>query len=101
MFDIGWSEMLLLGMIGLLVIGPRELPAMLRTIGRYLGRMRRMAHNFRRQIESVAEATDTGAELKDLVKDPALFDIDLEAPDLFEPVDEDDETGQKKNVGKT
>lgn len=51
MFDIGWTELLLLAVLILLVMGPRELPVMLRTIGRYVGNFRTMAFNFRRQLD--------------------------------------------------
>ncbi|MBE8220676.1 MAG: twin-arginine translocase subunit TatB [Alphaproteobacteria bacterium] len=51
MFDIGWTELLLLAVLILLVMGPRELPIMLRTLGRYVGNFRTMAFNFRRQLD--------------------------------------------------
>ena len=50
MFDIGWTEMLVLGVIALLVLGPRELPNLLRTLGRYVRQMRDVASEFRGQL---------------------------------------------------
>ena len=47
MFDIGWTEMLVLCVIALLVLGPRELPNLLRTLGRYVSQMRDVASEFR------------------------------------------------------
>lgn len=84
MFDIGWTEMLLLGIVGLLVIGPRELPGLLRTVGQYVGRMQQMARDFRRQMDDIADETSAAAELDDLVKDPLELGVDLDAPDLFD-----------------
>ena len=43
MFDIGWSELLLIGVVALIVIGPKELPGVLRTLGQWMGKVRRMA----------------------------------------------------------
>ena len=43
MFDIAWSEMVLIGAVALVVIGPKDLPKALRTVGQTIGRVRRMA----------------------------------------------------------
>lgn len=53
MFDIGWSELLVLGIVALIVIGPKDLPIVLRTIGRYAGMIRKQANEFRAQFEEV------------------------------------------------
>ena len=55
MFDIGWAEMLVLGIVVLLVMGPREIPAVLRTIGHYLGRMRALASEFRMHMDNMEQ----------------------------------------------
>ncbi|MEL6872331.1 MAG: Sec-independent protein translocase protein TatB, partial [Pseudomonadota bacterium] len=47
MLDIGWTELLVIGVVALLVVGPKELPGLLRTIGRYVGMIRRQANEFR------------------------------------------------------
>lgn len=60
MFDIGWSELLLLAIMALIVIGPKELPEVLRSLGRAMNRMRRSADDFRRQFED--SVRDTGYE---------------------------------------
>ena len=46
MFDIGWGELVVIGVIALIVIGPKELPAVLRTVGRTMNKVRRMAGEF-------------------------------------------------------
>ncbi len=57
MFDIAWSELLIVLIVAILVIGPKELPALLRTLGQMLGKLRRQADDFRRQFdEAVREA---------------------------------------------
>lgn len=63
MFDIAWSELLVVAIVALVVIGPKELPGLLRTLGRTVGVLRRHAEEFRRQFdESVREAG--GEDLK-------------------------------------
>ncbi|MEL6746682.1 MAG: Sec-independent protein translocase protein TatB, partial [Pseudomonadota bacterium] len=51
MFDLGWSELLIIAVVAILVVGPRELPKLLRTIGRVFGQVRGMARDFQRQMD--------------------------------------------------
>lgn len=57
MFDIGWSELLLIGIVALIVVGPKELPGLFRTAGRYMGKARAMAREFQRSMEQAADET--------------------------------------------
>ena len=54
MFDIGWSELLVIGVVAIIVVGPKELPRLMRTFGHYLGKVRHMAADFQRQFEDAA-----------------------------------------------
>ena len=64
MFDVSWSELLILGIVALIVVGPKELPVFLRTLGRYAGMARRQAAEFRTHFdEAMREAEMT--ELRD------------------------------------
>jgi len=64
MFDVGWSELLVIGIVALIAIGPKELPGVLRTVGNYMGKIRRMASEFQGQFhEAMREA-----EMADLKK---------------------------------
>lgn len=57
MFDIGWTELLVLAVVAILIVGPKDLPRMLYAIGQAAGKMRRQADEFRRQFnESMREA---------------------------------------------
>lgn len=63
MFDIAWSELLIVAIVAIVVVGPKELPGLLRTFGRMIGKLRRHADEFRRQFdESMREAG--GEDLK-------------------------------------
>lgn len=54
MLDIGWSELLLIGIVALIVVGPKELPGLFRTVGLYVGKARGMAREFQRSMEQAA-----------------------------------------------
>jgi sec-independent protein translocase protein TatB len=51
MFDVGGGELLVIGIVALIVIGPKELPGLLRTAGNAMGKVRRMAAEFRGQFD--------------------------------------------------
>jgi sec-independent protein translocase protein TatB len=58
MFDVGFSELVLLFVIGLLVLGPQRLPKVAAEIGKWVGRARRTATQLRRQLEREIELSD-------------------------------------------
>src|SRR5262249_18148254 len=58
MFDITSSKLLILGVVALIVIGPKDLPALLRTIGKYVGIIKRQAAEFRAQFEEAMRESE-------------------------------------------
>lgn len=73
MFDIGWSELVLIAVVALIAIGPKELPGVLRMVGQWLGKARRMAAEFQGQFNEAMREAEM-ADLKktfDDVKDAA------------------------------
>src|SRR6185503_15135188 len=64
MFDIGWSELVLIGVVALVVIGPKELPGVLRMVGQWMGKARKMAAEFQGQFQEAMRE----AEMADLKK---------------------------------
>jgi sec-independent protein translocase protein TatB len=82
MFDIGWTELLVIGIVALIVIGPRELPKTLRTIGQMMTKVRRMASEFQGQFnEAIREA-----ELDELRKEAEKFTSVASAADAYNPL---------------
>jgi sec-independent protein translocase protein TatB len=68
MFDIGWSELLLIGIVALVAIGPKELPTVLRTLGQWMAKLRRMATEFQNQFHEAMREAEM-ADLKKQVDD--------------------------------
>ena len=64
MFDIGWSELVVIAVVALIAIGPKELPGVLRMVGQWMGKARKMASEFQSQFnEAMREA-----EMEDVKK---------------------------------
>ena len=64
MFDIGWSEIAVIAVVALIAIGPKELPGVLRMVGQWMGKARRMASEFQGQFQEAMRE----AEMADLKK---------------------------------
>jgi len=55
MFDLGWTELLVIGIVALIVVGPKDLPGMFRTVGRFVGKAKGMARDFSRAMNDAAD----------------------------------------------
>lgn len=55
MFDLGWSEMLLIGIVALIVVGPKDLPMLFRNVGRFVGKAKGMAREFTNAMNEAAD----------------------------------------------
>jgi len=58
MFDIGWDEMALIAVVSLIVIGPKDLPVVLRQLGRWTRQARDMAAEFHRGLDDIARESE-------------------------------------------
>ncbi|HZD63239.1 MAG TPA: Sec-independent protein translocase protein TatB [Xanthobacteraceae bacterium] len=84
MFEIGWGELLIIGIVALIAIGPKELPGVLRTLGQWMSKLRRMASEFQSQFhEAMREA-----ELADLKKQVEDMTSQAQSYANFDPVGE-------------
>jgi len=69
MLSIGWTEMLVIAAVALIVVGPKDLPAMLRNLGRAAGAVRRMGNEFRTELNKVS-ALDEVRDIRRSITDP-------------------------------
>jgi sec-independent protein translocase protein TatB len=114
MFDIGWAELLVIGIVALIAIGPKELPAVMRSLGHWMGKIKRMASEFQGQFQEAlreAEMDDLKKQADDLtsaVTDAASFDpmadidndggtdtdLDIAEPEKLTPDDSEPEKSE-------
>lgn len=66
MFDISWSELLILAIVTLVFVGPKELPVFLRTLGRYAGMVRRHANEFKAQFDAAMREAELDSMRKEV-----------------------------------
>ena len=114
MFDIGWSELVVIAVVALIAIGPKELPGVLRMVGQWMGKARKMASEFQGQFQEAMREAEM-ADLKksfDEVKDVATGmsptnlvtslqkDVSdaMQIPPLDKPIDSQVETSIAETV---
>lgn len=90
MFDIGWSELLVIGVVALVVIGPKELPGVVRTIAQNIAKLRRMASEFQGQFTDAMREM----ELADLKKDAEKLISDATSS-ITDPIEQTNEEVHK------
>jgi sec-independent protein translocase protein TatB len=66
MLDIGWMELLVIGVIALIVVGPKDLPVMFRAAGQFMGKARGMAREFQPSMEDAAKESGLSESAKQL-----------------------------------
>jgi len=94
MFDIGWVEMMIVVVVMVVVIGPKDLPVVLHTMGKWIARVQAMARHFQDSIEEMAE--ESGLDrLRGEVQ--SIRDYSLE-DEIIKVIDPEDEPAEKISV---
>lgn len=80
MFDIGWDEMALIAAVSLIVIGPKDLPVVLRQVGRWTRKARLMAADFQRGFDDMVRESELDEVKQQIAKasDPALLRAEID-----------------------
>lgn len=89
MFDIGWGELVLIGIVALIAIGPKELPGVLRATGQWVGKIRRMAAEFQGQFQEALRE----AEMSDLKKEVDQLSDAAHGLSTYDPLKDDNYDG--------
>ena len=116
MFDIGWGELLVIGIVALIAIGPKELPTVLRSLGQWMGKIKRMANEFQGQFQEALreaevadlkkQADELGSSITDATKFDPLADIDndgdaaygVSEPEKSEPANTETATADREQA---
>jgi len=114
MFDIGWQELFIIVVVGIIVIGPKELPRAARTIAGFVRKARMMAHEFQDGVDDMIQQADlddikkqmtaTGDDLKDQLKDKLdpdgtiSHDLELNEFGVEEDDYDEDELGEVEQI---
>jgi len=114
MFDIGWQELFIVVVVGIMVIGPKELPRAARTIAGFVRKARMMAHEFQDGVDDMIQQADlddikkqmaaTGDDFKDQLKDKLdpdgtiSRDLELNEFGVEEDDYDEDELGEVEQI---
>ena len=108
MFDIGWTEILIIAVVAIIIVGPKDLPRMLRSLGRYAGQLKRTAGEFRSQFDEAireSELDELRSSLKDASDMNPVNQIKDTMTDSMKPLEEtasDIKSGiEKKDTAET
>ncbi len=104
MFDIGWQELLVIGVVALVVIGPKDMPTAIRAVSRWAAKARALAREFQQGIDEVVRE----AELQDVkknIEEVQTLDLKNEIAKTVDPTGEVakslDLSGVEKNLDDT
>lgn len=115
MFDIGWTEILIIAVVAIIIVGPKDLPRMLRSLGRYAGQLKRTAGEFRSQFDEAVRESELD-ELRNTLKDASdmnpvnqikdsvtesMKPLKDTAEDIKGSIEKPDETASKGETGET
>ena len=72
MFDLGWQELLVIGTVTLIVVGPKDLPKLLNKVGKTIGKIKHISREFYDQINESAEIEEINSLKNDIYKPGAI-----------------------------
>src|SRR5690606_18126237 len=85
MFDIGWSELLIIAIVMIVVVGPKDLPKMLRAFGKATARMRTTANEFKQQFDEALKEAELD-DVKDIINETSKLDPRSKITQVFDPI---------------
>ena len=88
MFDIGWTEMLVVAIVAILFVGPKELPGMLRSFGKSIKKVRALAGDFQQQFDNALKDAELDG-VKDTINDVRNLDPTKAIKDKLNPLKND------------
>ena len=84
MFDIGWAEITIIVIVAIIVIGPKDLPRVLRTVGQWVGKAKALTREFRGHIDDMIQETEL-AEVKKQIDSVGSMDVEKIVENTIDP----------------
>lgn len=84
MFDIGWPELSIIALVALFVIGPKDLPKVFRTVGRWIAQVRGMAKEFQQSVEEAVRESELD-DVKREIEQLGRTDVKKQIQDTVDP----------------
>lgn len=84
MFDISWSELVIVGVVALIVIGPKDLPRVMRSLGQMMRKLRQMSREFRSGLDDFVRETELD-EVRKSIHHVSNFDPNRQLDDYLDP----------------
>ncbi len=103
MLDLGWTELLVVGIVALIVVGRKDLPKMFRTLGQFMAKARAMAREFQRAMDDAADASgvkDVAQDLKKATNPQGMGFDELNKMKNWDPLRDDQDTTKAKGKAK-
>lgn len=98
MFDIGWQELLVIGLVAIIVVGPKDLPRVLRAVTLGIRKIRGMARDFQDGIDELAREADL-QELRKEIEQASTADLEKEFESIADPAREIEQS--MREVGRS
>ncbi len=87
MLDVGWQELFLIAVITIIVVGPKEIPRVLRTVTLWIRKIKDMAREFQSSIDDIAREADLD-DIKKQLEEAKDFDLEHEMENAIDPTGE-------------
>ncbi|MBT4588636.1 MAG: twin-arginine translocase subunit TatB [Rhodospirillaceae bacterium] len=84
MFDIGWTEITIILIVAIIVVGPKDLPRVLRTVGQWVGKAKSMTREFRGHVDDMIRDTELD-EVKKQIESAGSFDANTALENTIDP----------------
>jgi sec-independent protein translocase protein TatB len=97
-FDIGWQELLVIAVVTIVVIGPKDLPRVLRMVTLAMRKVRGMARDFQQSLDELAREAEL-QELRKEIEKASTEDLEKELKSISDPMREMDET--VRDIGRS
>jgi len=96
-FGVGYSELFVLALVAIIVIGPKDLPKVLRTFGQFMNKARGMAREFQGHVDAAMKDSGVAAIKKDIDQAKGAITSVMNTPNVMSPLDQSTKSASAKS----